>query len=1125
MRTDLTSSFESELNRVGRVPVQLLAFYFPTAGTVRVSDRALGSADGLSNDWAALVEDWGVLEDIIDATDPAEVTIEARQMTVTLLNRGSTPFSDYFLQEDPEGVTVDLFQWFEGLAEADMILIDRFVVADPIRFSERGRLVALDLVSKIVNLDAIVGGLLSAADWPNAKTEDIGKAVDLLFGTVGRVPTLCAKTAPEATLYGSILSTSLTIQVNEDLDALGFSAAGTIQVGEELIRYGSRTATVFNAIQRGYLSTPAEHLDRTQIVELIGDHTYLIGRGPVASIADVKVGGYPAPAGIYSVDAAADPARIVFAEKPFAYGFAAGSSFLEMQFDSINADNTAWQAFKAYDSGDDATAARIDKDHRTLSLKQATVNPDRGAIVKAYLAVEHWESAPIINDYAEVWVEGIGVVGRLSRPNAEEGINVEADVDIDHGHNHAIGGEHAHTFVDPVLQTDETPHTHLTQSSGTTNRYNPPSGDESFTLNAPYEPNWQGEIKTVVFSGLPGYWAGALLKFKCNTGGTQLFAFGRAVADGERSINLGERTSGSTSLTVRFLVLGDGVYYAQASVWDLHLLITEDTIVIEAQTGAATQVAISGRNMNAPSDKYSDDVQNLATDNAPVQFSITEASSRSYVNLYDVTPFVNFDWAWFTDRDVKVIYNGSADDRKVYILHCFFDVEYRVRQRFFSDDISAAVVGLIDDATGQVTGTPLLQITRPDHVVKRLLLGAGMSDQWFDGTSFAATGGRLDAKGYSVDGIIRGDLSVKEAIKKIAYQCRIRAFWSAGLCKAAFVEALEDWTDENLLTASDYQMNSISVERQPSGKIVNQVDLFFARDWTLDEDGPAGFANSVRAVDNRSIARFGTRNDPTRFLFDLVRSPTMAADLSTFYVARYATPSSFYKVNAYLGTFPIEKEDKVQLSANWNQLRKAKMRVLGSARIFGSGKNNSINHISLILECLRYILLKQNAEDTVRALDALTVSVGKEGEFAEAVDMVDLLDFGIGAALSDGVSVADVLSLVQLFSEVVDETITVADDLHHGIGIGIQDTVNILDDVEGWRQFGYGGGMYGIAGYGGWIVWHNRSPDEVAVFDELKVDLIPANIEENVMISEILYLHSGFGCPVGSGYGAAPYGK
>lgn len=1125
MREDLTLDFQNEITRIGRAPVQLLAFNFPVAGVVRVSDRDLGPADGLTDTWSGLVENWGTLQDVT-AADPSEVSIEARQLSITLLDRGDSPFSHYFLKESPENVTADLYQWFYGLDQADLVLIDRFVVADPIRYGERGRLVTLDLVSSVVNMDSIVGGLLSAADWPNAKEDDVGKPIDVLIGNCGRVPTICARTAPSASLSGSILAATTLLLINEDLDVLGFSAAGTLQVEEELIRYSSRTQYAFNVSQRGYLSTASEHLDRVEVVELITDHTFFVGRGPVQSINAVQVGGYPAIAGTYSVDPSTDPAKVIFNQKPYAYRFAAGSSFLAMQFDAINADNTAYQAYKAYDAGDDATAAKINENYRTLSLKQATVNPDRGAIVKAYLAVEHWESNKIINDFCDVWVEGVGVIGRLSRPNQDEGITIDADVDIDHGHSHAIGGEHTHTFYDPVLQTSEEVHTHLTEDTGTESSYSPDSGDEAFTLTAPKDEGEFGEQKWVYFHGVPTRWSSAKIKFYVNLGGARLKvgAYYWAV-DGLNTLQLGSRNSSSTTYTMSFQAYGDGVYYAEASIWDISLKVITETIVLGAETGANTSVAISGRNASITSDKKTNDVQNLATDNATVNINATAASTQSYVNLFDLTQYVNFSWSWFTDRDVKVIYQGSIDNESVYILHCFFDVEYRKKEVFFSDDVTAETTGLIDDATGTYTGTPGALITRPDHVLKRLLAGFGQYPiDSIDDESFDDTGGRLAVKGYTVDGVLRGDTTIKEALKKIAFQSRTRPFFSAGLAKCRFVEALDDWIYSKEILPDNYQLNSIAIERQPVQSITNQIDLFFARDWTNDETGPAGFASSVRSTHAKSIERFGIKNNPDRFLFDLVRSAAMAQDLAQYYVNRLCFPSAFYTINGYLPWFPLEKEDKVKLTANFNRLKKAPMRVLSVNRFFGSGKNQALNHVSLLLESLRYILIDETAADMVSLLDALNAEIGLYGTFSESIHIGDLETLLIETTQAEDIIMSDDLSTEALFLPFENESISISDALIPNINIVIDDPVNFLDDCDGWRQFGFGGGKFGVVGFGGWIVWYNRSPDEIAAFDLLTVDLTYGTIQEDISVEEVLYMHSGFGCPVGSGYGATPFG-
>jgi hypothetical protein len=388
MRTDLTTAFTTAMQAAHREPRQLLVFYFSQAGTVRLSDQDLGPADGLAHSYTGLVEDWGELGDV-SGDSPGEETSETRQLTISLFNGGATPFSNYFLQEDPENVLVELWQWFAGLADDDRALVERFTVQDPIRFAEASALLELDLVSLNLRYDQPVGDLLLADDWPTAKTADIGKGIDLIFGSPGRVPTICARSAPAASLNGSILAGTLQVDAYEDLDLAGFSASGVLQIGDELLRYSSRTASRFAISQRGYNSTADEHLDREAIREVVSDHTYLVGRGPVGSIADVQVAGYPAPAGIYTVAPGQNPARIVFSQPPYGLGYAAGSTFLAMQFDATGSGNTAVQPYLAYDAADDATAARIDTGHRKLSLLQVTANPDRGQIVKCYLAVEH----------------------------------------------------------------------------------------------------------------------------------------------------------------------------------------------------------------------------------------------------------------------------------------------------------------------------------------------------------------------------------------------------------------------------------------------------------------------------------------------------------------------------------------------------------------------------------------------------------------------------------------------------------------------------------------------------------------------------------------------------------------
>ena len=1125
MRNDLTTAFETAMAANGRAPVQLLVFHF-TTGDVFVSDRALGPVDGLDNTYSALVEDFGVLEDV-SAADPGELSAEIRQMSISIWNGGAPPFSDHFLRDDPENVVVDLYQWFVGLTEADKALIDRFLISDPISFDERLRLVHLDLVSQAINFDQAIGDLLSAADWPTAKTADIGKPIDYCFGKCGCVPTLCAKTAPSATLNGSILLTSMAIPVNENLDDLGFSAAGTIEIGDEWVRYSSRTASAFNVVQRGYLSEAADHLDRDEIVEKMAGHTYLIGKGPMGGVSSVLVGGFEAPADIYNVILNQNPARVEFLQKPYAYRFAAGSTFLDMQFDTVTGDNSAVQAHYAYDAADDATAARINESHRRLALRQTTVNANRGAIVKAYLAIEHWESSAFLSDYVEVWVEGVGVVGRLSRPNVNDTIDIEAEVDIDHGHSHSLGEEHTHNFYDPVLQSEEVQHGHTVSGEGTESCT---SGDpEQLTLMAPYTPNAWGEQKIVYFPDAPTTHEGGYIRFYAHlSAGKLLVGPGYWAREGENLFPVSDR-SGDSTLCYSFTAFGDGVYTAggaSVTVDAIEMIVKEGVTVDPTITGASTYIVASGVNVATSSDKAVDDVDDLTTDNQPVEVVSTTAATRTHVNMYDITEHVDFDWGWFTGRNVWVTYQGSADDRNVYILHCFFEIEYRKKVIQYSDEVSVYVdVGLVDTA-GTITGTAGGAIRRADHVLKYLLTNtAGMDADFFDAETWAAAGGRLAAKGYAVDGKLSASLTTKEALKAVLFQNRLRLFYNAGVSKLVFAEPFENWPDGQAIGLDDYQLKSLAISRQAASNIINTVNLFYSRDWTVTESGAAAYDKSTVSANAESVARHGVRANDDKFFFDLVRSDVQAVDLAGFFSSRYAWPSNYIELNAYLPLFALEKNDAVNITSNFHRLRKAKGRVIGSRRVFGSGKLSQINHICFLLECLRYILIEQAAADVVNAFDALSVSVGREGEYVDLIHLSEQLTFHDTGAPADAVVFADELSIETLFDMAVDEAIMAGDECGVTIGVNIDDPVKVLDDAQAWRTFGFGGGGFGAIGFGGWIVWYNRAPDEVQASMVLSVYIQPETVQESATVEDDLYFSCGFGCPLGSGFGRGPFGQ
>ncbi len=1146
MRTDLTANFITAKNAATRSPRQLAVFHFNLAGDVYISDQALGAADGLSNEYAALVEDWDELVDIAGGDPTDKDASEVRQLSITIWNGGSAPFSDYFLRENPENVMVDVYQWFAGLSESDKALIDTLVIQDPIEYDEASFLLRLDLVSLSMRYDRPIGDLLERADWPNAKATDIGKGIDLPIGSPGELPTLIAKTAPVATLNGSILAITTTVSVNENLTTLGFSASGTIQIGEEKMTFSSRTSGAFTISQRGAGGTEAEeHLNRDNISQVITDYTFLVGRGPISAISSVKVAGFPAPA-IYTTYPALNPARIVFSEKPYAVQYAKGSRFLEMHADMVNADNTAWQAHHAYDAAARASAAKINNSYPKLSIRQVTVNPDRGEIVKAYLAVEHWESSVFESDYAEVAISGIGVLGSLSRPNVADTIDVEGETDIDHGHTHVVGDEHTHTFTDPSLRTDDPSHAHaLTGVSDTTRYY---SGQVMNIII------YRGVPVLITFPGIPLLWQSANLFVSCGIdAGVTLTAYYRypggwralILKSGSYTIGLGAMPPGISFFAIRFEASGES---GNADLFRCYIDVTTGSDVENEYTAVTTGISVSGSSADA-SDKKEEDVDNLATANTDLQVTDKQSATRSIINLFDITGYVNFDWAWFTNQDITVEYKGTSDSKDIYLLHVFFDVEYRKKEVVFSNEVTCEVTGLIDDGSGTYTGTPNAVITRPDHVRKYILSArGGLPVAYIDPTSFANAGIRYAGLAYYFDGLLDADLTVREAEKKLARQSRSRFFWNAGRAKIAVQEKLADWSIVRDLGASDLRLRALSVTRKRVANLVNTIRLFYSRDWTSKEGGSKDYKASVNDNDTDSVTQHGVREKRDDYLFDCVSRDAMAADLLDFYVEEGAQAGAFYTAEAYLGQFELEKNDIITITAaGLHKIKKARMVVRALDRVFGSGKTGRMNMIRIVAECLHYILLEQSLSDTIKALDALSIELGVVVDLSELAVALEELRFSLNVGRTETVTAADVLNIIADWKPRIDELATASDLLYAALVIAISDTVTIEDWEEIYQMHGFGGGGFGESGFGGYVRWQNRSPDELQASDELSLALSVAlgysadkaaadeygfgkggfgqtdfgGWTDSVEVSDRLYFSDGFGR---YGFGETPFG-
>lgn len=1134
MRTDLDSNFEAKMVETARSPRQWLVFKFPAAGNIRISDQALGVADGLDNEYIGLVTDWGNLEDIASGDPKDHLSGEIRKVSIVLLNDGDTPFSDYFLAEDPENVEVDLYQWFTGLTESEAARIDTFVIQDPIRFNERSARLTLDLVSLSMRYDAPVGDIVTLDDWPNAAEDAVGSPIDVVIGSPGEVPLLPVKIPARTTLRSSILKTDVLIRGNDSLTVKGFDpAGGTIQIDQEQILYSSHDGQYFTISQRGANGTEAEeHISTHEIIEHITDHTYLIGRGPVSAISDIKVDGFPNKAS-FSEDLSSNPARVVFSEPPFSEKFADSPTFKSLQFDEIAADNTALQAHYALDP-EDGAAATLNETTSLLSIVQRDLNQDLGEIHKCFLAVEYFAGPrAFTSDSVSVELNG-SALGNLPRPNTQGQVVIDAEVDIDHAHNHSISGEHSHDFVDPALNLSDPSHGHNTSGGPTPAVYNP-SGVVPYDVLV-YGPgipgNW-GNSKTTLglgktFYGLPDSWESGFIKIIYQTGlyySIEISVNG-AVLSGpniEHTIYVGAGSGGQYTVDIRARSIAS--YDATITISKLELTVTSGVSVFQGGTGVNLQTLRPGENA-VKSDKASDDVEALAIDNIPVAITSSEPTTQSFTKLFDITSTVNFDWASFLNMAVKLQYNGITDAENIYILNVFFDVEFRRKELVFNGTVTADVDGAIDDIDGTASGTSFALLQNPIHVT-RFLLGtvAGMPASYNDSSgSQADTITALDTLGYSFDGVISGDQSVRSAVKDCGRQARTRFYWNGGLLKAALRQNVSDLSVVRALDSGDFRLKSFEAERQSVADLQNRIRLAYSKNYIAGEEGLAAFAKIETGSSNASITANGLRERQDSFLFNLVKDNDMAADLLAFYTENLASASTFYTFETYLTNFDLEKEDCVSLTSNFGKLSKAKAVIRAIDRRFGSGKNKRINSLRIMAEVLSYLRLTKSIADQVTILDAISISLGFDLNIEDIVSASDEITFSEAVSFGDSVSISDSISFLFSFIFSLADSISTSDSVVFDESIGLSDDVTVHDVISIVLGNGYGADGYGAI-YGGSAVEALAEiiGDIVAVLDSITFEMDSALTDSVSVTDEIFFDLGGYGENTG-GYGGDTYG-
>jgi hypothetical protein len=243
----LTAGFTIEKNKkTGAKPAWILKIPF-VAGTLYLSDRVLTYTGITVKPW---ISSWGKISENI-AGGSASPRVSDFSASIIIDPAEATDIHDLLWSESGETLDCELHHWYEGLTVATdpMILkwtgnITDFSKADELRCP-------VEFVDQGVKWDKYPGRVLSLADYTDANLADVGKQLNILYGTVANVPAHRVDDGLHTSLKDAI--TALTTNFNLT-SGTGLAANSIIMAGTGKIKILAITGANITSCYRGWNS-------------------------------------------------------------------------------------------------------------------------------------------------------------------------------------------------------------------------------------------------------------------------------------------------------------------------------------------------------------------------------------------------------------------------------------------------------------------------------------------------------------------------------------------------------------------------------------------------------------------------------------------------------------------------------------------------------------------------------------------------------------------------------------------------------------------------------------------------------------------------------------------------------
>jgi hypothetical protein len=939
MRTDFTSGFNSSRNSKSNAPVNLLQIDWPAMNSLPALTLRLTDREGITINsvyWYPLINNMGNLNRLSAPNDNennsvGKLTVSMVNSPVDLFNPLGR-FSHLFRNRPPESSVATLYQWFadDGLTDTDLSVLFVARIEDPITYDES--LCSFDLVDISQSYGStVIGSAISLDDYPDSPEESVGKTKPIVIGDVEEVPGILVRKSQQTLLASVALPGGTLMDV---ASTENFPASGIIIVNDDEVNYTSLNSTQFI----GCSGINEFHYSDDVVLEKVTDHRYLFSDPdhPIKAISNVRVDGHFADLVDYSVDVA--NGEVVFSSKP-EKADSIDTKFLQAQNDLVAPGNNAIDPTNAIIPNSPSTYAKINQTTSVLSLKQTDSLPNIGTIGKVLLRVEHFVEGKLPNDNLTAHITGVGQVGILSPPVADDEVVTGGSIDITHTHLDSFGfpisdPQHQHAEASPPKITQNALSgvggLLISKSSGQTHQITFPDPGPGTWATVEYGIGfeWAGTISggSTVDVNAQGNSGGAFYRVWRRQGSTETYTTGGNINTDINTIKLSHNASFIT-------------FYVRSA-----------TRVVTMTTPLETD--------SDPTNVSTSKAGSLTQHSSSPGFSTTsEITSRSVVDFFDITSNVNGDWNWFTNRESQIQYNGSSDGRTAFIVHLAYEIEYARRRVQFTDKVSADILGVKDDVSGSVTGISQSLVERPDHVYKWSVLKAlKLESAVLNNVSLNHAGSLFSAAGYLLAGVITGKVTAREIWNQWGKESRSFFYWNLGLAKILyrslnfvnFSTLADKKISDNMVLLDSNNLVRFGTTRNSIGDVVNKIYLRYRKNWAGE-----GYNSVESGSDAESINVFGIKEKTGEFDFDWVRIQTLAQDLVLFYLQERGFPRDVYQIELLLDNMEIERGDILEINPPTHELDNVKVMVLGSGRSIGSGIARRMDTVNIIARQMR----------------------------------------------------------------------------------------------------------------------------------------------------------------------------